>query len=78
MIGWMDGRGDDRQRIYRTRLKVHLWSVSGGAQTDGCFNCQKKKSLDIFCQRQKAGEVARSVTQSLICAQWEVLISSSG
>lgn len=25
------------------RLKVHLWRVSGGAQTDGCLNCQKRK-----------------------------------
>lgn len=51
MGDWMDGWGDDRQRIYRTRLKAHLWSVSGGAQTDGRFNCQKKKGLDIFRQR---------------------------
>ena len=45
---------DDRQQIYGEtarankqtsgeRLKVHLWRVSGGTQTDGCLNCQKKK-----------------------------------
>lgn len=51
---------DDRQQIYGEtargnkqtsgeRLKVHLWRVSGGAQTDGCLNCQKKE-IETLCQ----------------------------
>lgn len=83
---------DDRQQIYGEttrgnkqtsgeRLKVHLWRVSEGVQTDGCLNCQKERwklstSLQSASQPQRVREVVRSVTQSLISAQWEVLISS--
>lgn len=65
------------------RLKVHLWKVSGDGQTDGCLNCQKKKRRGETekppCQLpvcHRAREVVCSVTQSLISAQWEVVISS--
>ncbi len=84
--------GDDRQQIQgetargnkqtsAVRLKVHLWTVSGDAHTEGCLNCQKERlklsaSLQSASQQQRARQVVCSVTQSLISAQWEVLISS--
>lgn len=34
---------------------MHLWSVSGGAQTDGRFDCQKKKESGHFLPALESG-----------------------